>query len=114
MLCSLHATNSGLNITPANHVLHIDLWWNPASEDQAVDRTHRMGQTREVTVVHFVVRATIEISILKRQEHKRAMARACLYGPDGLLSPITNTNGDEFGELRAVWREYENTQWPDA
>ncbi|KAH9707388.1 Helicase-like transcription factor CHR28 [Citrus sinensis] len=67
MLMSLKAGNLGLNMVAASHVILLDLWWNPTTEDQAVDRAHRIGQTRPVTVTRLTIRDTVEDRILKLQ-----------------------------------------------
>ena len=67
ILLSLMAKCTGLNITEANHVALVDGWWNPTVEDQAVDRAHRIGQTKPVRVVRFIAERSIEVSILKLQ-----------------------------------------------
>ena len=64
-LISLKAGGSGLNLTEADYVVHMDPWWNPAVEDQASDRAHRIGQTRPVTVYRLVAENTIEQKIIK-------------------------------------------------
>jgi len=63
-LISLKAGGTGQNLTAADYVLHMDPWWNPAVEDQAADRAHRMGQLRPVTIYRFITRGTIEDKIL--------------------------------------------------
>ena len=78
ILCSLRAAGVGLNLTRANHAFMMDLWWNPSVEDQAMDRVHRIGQTRPVRVVRFVSRWTVEQRILELQEAKRALSRGAL------------------------------------
>ncbi len=87
-LISLKAGGFGLNLTRASYVIHLDPWWNPAVEDQASDRAHRIGQTLPVTVVRLVVRDTIEEAILALHGTKRALADAVLAGSDvgGTLS----------------------------
>jgi len=70
-LISLKAGGTGLNLTGADTVIHYDPWWNPAAEDQATDRAHRIGQTQTVQVIRLVTRGTIEESILQLQERKR-------------------------------------------
>ena len=75
---SLKAGGTGLNLTAADYVFHMDPWWNPAVEDQAVDRAHRIGQTRPVVSVRLVAEDTVEEGILELQENKRAIARAAL------------------------------------
>ncbi|MCB9762962.1 MAG: SNF2 helicase associated domain-containing protein [Alphaproteobacteria bacterium] len=77
-LISLKAGGTGLNLTGADHVFHLDPWWNPAAEDQATDRAHRIGQTRPVTVYRLVARGTVEERILALQERKRALFSAAL------------------------------------
>ena len=67
MLMSLKAGNLGLNMIAACHVIMLDPWWNPYAEDQAVDRAHRIGQTRPVTVTRFTVNSTVEDRILALQ-----------------------------------------------
>ena len=67
MLMSLKAGNLGLNMVAACHVILLDLWWNPTTEDQAVDRAHRIGQTRPVTVTRITIKDTVEDRILALQ-----------------------------------------------
>jgi len=82
MLVSLKAGGTGLNLTAADHVFLLDPWWNPAVEDQAADRAHRIGQQRPVTVYRLVARDTVEERILALQEKKRSLAVAALDGGD--------------------------------
>ena len=79
-LISLKAGGTGLNLTAADTVVHLDPWWNPAVEDQATDRAHRIGQTRPVTVVRLVSRGTIEEAVVALHEEKRELAEAILGG----------------------------------
>ena len=81
-LISLKAGGSGLNLTGADAVIHLDPWWNPAVEDQATDRTHRIGQTRPVTVVRLIVQQTIEEAVLDLHASKRELASGLLEGTD--------------------------------
>lgn len=67
MIMSLKAGNLGLNMVAACHVILLDLWWNPYAEDQAIDRAHRIGQTRPVTVSRLTVKDTVEDRILALQ-----------------------------------------------
>ncbi len=81
-LISLKAGGSGLNLTAADYVIHMDPWWNPAVEDQASDRAHRIGQTRPVTIYRLVAENTIEQKIVKLHQHKRDLADSLLEGSD--------------------------------
>ncbi|MFT5644543.1 MAG: hypothetical protein ACI83P_002100 [Janthinobacterium sp.] len=81
-LISLKAGGMGINLTAADYVIHMDPWWNPAVEDQASDRAHRMGQLRPVTIYRLVARHTIEESIVALHQHKRDLADSLLEGAD--------------------------------
>ncbi len=83
-LISLKAGGFGLNLTGADYVVHMDPWWNPAVEDQASDRAHRMGQQRPLTVYRIVAEGTIEERILDLHSRKRELAERLLEGGDGL------------------------------
>ena len=82
MLISLKAGGTGLNLTAADHVFLVDPWWNPAVEDQAADRTHRIGQDKPVLVYRLVAEDTVEERIIALQQRKRALAEAALGGAD--------------------------------
>ena len=79
-LISLRAGGFGLNLTAADDVIHMDPWWNPAVEDQASDRAHRIGQERPVTIYRLVAKDTIEERILKLHATKRDLADGLLEG----------------------------------
>ncbi len=79
-LISLKAGGSGLNLTAADYVIHLDPWWNPAVEDQASDRAHRMGQQRPVTIYRLVTENTIEEQIVALHRKKRELADSLLEG----------------------------------
>jgi len=81
-LISLKAGGSGLNLTAADYVLHMDPWWNPAVEDQASDRAHRIGQQRPVTIYRLVAKGTIEDKIVGLHKTKRDLADSLLTGTD--------------------------------
>jgi SNF2 family DNA or RNA helicase len=81
-LISLRAGGVGLNLTSADYVIHMDPWWNPAVEDQASDRAHRIGQTRPVTIYRFITEGTIEERILELHASKRDLADSLLEGTD--------------------------------
>ena len=81
-LISLTAGGTGLNLTAADYVIHLDPWWNPAVEDQASDRAHRIGQRRPVTIYRMVTKGTIEEQILELHGHKRNLAKSILTGTE--------------------------------
>ncbi|MHB2016323.1 MAG: DEAD/DEAH box helicase, partial [Candidatus Xenobia bacterium] len=81
-LISLRAGGTGLNLTAADYVIHLDPWWNPAVEDQASDRAHRIGQTRPVTIYRLVARGTIEEQIVALHTEKRELADSILEGTE--------------------------------
>ena len=78
-LISLKAGGAGLNLTAADYVIHLDPWWNPAAEDQASDRAHRLGQVRPVTIVKLVAANTIEERVLALHAHKRELSDDLLH-----------------------------------
>ncbi|MEI6443136.1 MAG: DEAD/DEAH box helicase [Nostocales cyanobacterium ELA583] len=81
-LISLKAGGTGLNLTAADYVIHTDPWWNPAVEDQASDRAHRIGQQRPVTIYRLVAKDTIEDKIVELHHQKRDLADSLLEGTD--------------------------------
>ncbi len=87
-LISLKAGGHGLNLTAADYVYILDPWWNPAVEAQAIDRAHRIGQTRHVMATRLVARDTIEEKILQLQASKRALAEAIIGQDQGVLAKI--------------------------
>ena len=86
-LISLKAGGFGLNLTAADYVVIVDPWWNPAAEDQASGRAHRIGQTRPVTVYRLVTQGTIEQRIAQLHHDKRALADGILEGVDATAAP---------------------------
>ncbi len=88
-LISLKAGGVGLTLTGADTVVHFDPWWNPAVEDQATDRAHRIGQTRVVTSYKLITRGTVEEKILSLQQKKRAIIKATLGGEETLADNLT-------------------------
>lgn len=94
-LISLKAGGTGLNLTAADYVIHMDPWWNPAVEDQATDRTHRIGQTRPVIVYRIIARDTIEEQILALHTDKRDLVSNVLDGTQSAGKMST----DELAEL---------------
>jgi SNF2 family DNA or RNA helicase len=88
-LISLKAGGVGLNLTGADTVIHFDPWWNPAVEDQATDRAHRIGQTRVVTSYKLITRDTVEEKILLLQQKKRDIIKATLGSEEELAEALT-------------------------
>jgi superfamily II DNA or RNA helicase len=80
---SLKAGGFGLNLTVADYVIIVDPWWNPAAEDQASGRAHRMGQQRPVTVYRLVTQGSVEERILQMHHDKRSLADSMLNDQDG-------------------------------
>ncbi len=95
-LISLKAGGTGLNLTGADTVIHFDPWWNPAVEDQATDRAHRIGQTRVVTSYKLITRGTVEEKILNLQNRKRDLLEATLTGEEEFAGKL---NWEEIQEL---------------
>nr|WP_054113198.1 C-terminal helicase domain-containing protein [Marinagarivorans algicola] len=79
-MISLKAGGSGLNLTAADYVIHMDPWWNPAVEEQASDRAHHMDQKRPVTIYWLIAKNTIEERIVALHQHKRDLADKLLAG----------------------------------
>ena len=88
-LISLKAGGTGLNLTGADVVIHYDPWWNLAVQNQATDRAHRIGQTRQVTVIKLIAAKTIEEKIMELQEAKRDLADAIMEGQSNSLMSMT-------------------------
>ena len=97
-LISLKAGGVGLNLTGADTVIHFDPWWNPAVEDQATDRAHRIGQTRVVTSYKLITRDTVEEKILTLQNRKREIIQATIGGEEEFAASL---NWEEIQELLA-------------
>ena len=89
MLLALKAGGTGLNLTAADHVFLLDPWWNPAVEDQAADRAHRIGQERPVFVYRLVAGDTVEEKILELQRAKRDLADAVIQADGSLLAGLS-------------------------
>ncbi|WP_235917328.1 DEAD/DEAH box helicase [Hymenobacter busanensis] len=88
-LVSLKAGGTGLNLTAADYVYLVDPWWNPAVENQAIDRSHRIGQTRKVVAVRLICPNTIEDKIMKLQEGKRELAHELIRTDADLVKALT-------------------------
>ena len=87
-LISLKAGGVGLNLTAAEYVFLLDPWWNPAVEAQAIDRTHRIGQTRPVFAYRIIARDTVEEKVLELQKTKRDLADAILNADNSVISSL--------------------------
>jgi len=91
----LLAAGQGITLTGANHVLHVDRWWNPAVEDQATDRVHRIGQKKTVFIHHVLTEGTLEERIEKILEKKRGISDSVLSATGG----FTGWTREELLEL---------------
>jgi len=94
-LISLKAGGVGLNLTKADYVFMLNPWWNPKAEAQAINRAHRIGQTRNVFVYRFISAETIEEKIARLQEKKNKLADAFV----NTTNPLSRMNADEIREL---------------
>ncbi|MGH8900833.1 MAG: DEAD/DEAH box helicase, partial [Egibacteraceae bacterium] len=102
LIVSLRAGGTGLNLTAATHVIHYDRWWNPAVEDQATDRAHRIGQTRTVEVHKLVTAGTLEERIAELLERKRALADAVVGAGETWVTELDN---EALADLVALSRD---------
>ena len=105
LLASLKAGGTGLNLTAADIVIHLDPWWNPAVQEQATARAHRIGQTQPVFVYRIIVQGSIEERMLELQERKRVLAQGVL-GSD--MAGAIKFNADELAGLLAPLTEPDN------
>ena len=99
-LLSLKAGGTGLNLTRADHVVHVDRWWNPAVEDQATDRAHRIGQTSTVQVHRMITTGTLEERIHLLLARKRVLADSVLARGEAALTELTDTELRDLVTLR--------------
>jgi len=88
-LISLKAGGVGLNLTAADYVYIVDPWWNPAVEQQAIDRTHRIGQTRNIFAYRMICKDTVEDKIIQLQERKRLLAKELIADDAGFVKRLT-------------------------
>ncbi len=88
-LISLKAGGQGLNLTAADYVFILDPWWNPAVEAQAVDRAHRIGQSRPVFAYRFIAKDTVEEKVVELQRTKKELADAIVTANDSLIRTLT-------------------------
>lgn len=100
LILSLKAGGVGLNLTRANHVFHLDRWWNPAVENQATDRAYRIGQTRRVQVYKFVSLGTLEERIHQMIERKQAISDQIVGNGEGWITELSTTELRDLFKLR--------------
>mgnify|MGYP001075812419 CR=1 FL=1 len=103
-LITLKSGGTGLNLTSADVVIHLDLWWNPQAENQATDRAHRIGQKNTVEVVHLITKGTIEEKILELQNKKRVLSDKLIDGDIRDKNIISELTEDDIKNLLS----YEN------
>ncbi|OQC72335.1 MAG: ATP-dependent helicase HepA [Candidatus Cloacimonetes bacterium ADurb.Bin003] len=85
----MKAGGTGLNLTAADTVILYDPWWNPMVENQAIDRTHRIGQTHKVQVFRLITKGTVEEKILQLQQNKRELFETVIEGGQNVLKAMT-------------------------
>ncbi|MBQ1093265.1 DEAD/DEAH box helicase [Streptomyces sp. B93] len=100
LVLSLKAAGTGLNLTRAGHVIHVDRWWNPAVEEQATDRAYRIGQTQPVQVHRLITEGTVEDRIAEMLQAKRALADAILGSGEAALTELTDRELADLVSLR--------------
>jgi non-specific serine/threonine protein kinase len=98
---SLKAGGTGLTLTAANHVVHVDRWWNPAVEDQATDRAFRIGQRRDVQVRKFVSAGTVEEKIAEMIREKRGLAAKIVGTGEGWITELSTSDLRDLFALEA-------------
>lgn len=98
-LIMLKAGGTGLNLTSADIVIHLDLWWNPQAENQATDRAHRIGQKNKVEVIKLITKGTIEEKILNLQEKKKTLSDKLIESNDRDTNLISNLSEDDLKDL---------------
>jgi SNF2 family DNA or RNA helicase len=100
-LISLKAGGVGLNLTGADYVFILDPWWNPAAEAQAIDRTHRIGQTRNVIAYRLLARHTVEERVAHLQDRKQQLVAGIMGEPKSLSARLTRSDLQALLELTA-------------
>ncbi|MCE0449411.1 DEAD/DEAH box helicase [Brevibacillus sp. AF8] len=102
-ILSLRAGGTGLNLTEANHVIHVDRWWNPAVENQATDRAHRIGQQRNVHVYKFISLGTIEERIDEMMERKLSLSQQIVGTGESWITELSTEELRDLFTLRHDW-----------
>ena len=101
-LITLKAGGTGLNLTSADVVIHLDLWWNPQAENQATDRAHRIGQKNTVEVIKLICKGTIEEKILDLQKKKKVLSDTLIEGEDRDTAVISKLSEKDIKELLSM------------
>jgi SNF2 family DNA or RNA helicase len=91
-LISLKAGGTGLNLTEADYIYLVDPWWNPAVENQAIDRSHRIGQKKNVMAIRLICPDTIEEKIMKLQESKRELSDQLIRTDVSILKSVSKND----------------------
>jgi SNF2 family DNA or RNA helicase len=99
-LISLHAGGTGLNLTGADTVIHFDPWWNPAVEDQATDRAHRIGQKKTVCVIKLISEDSVEKRVLELQEKKQSVIDATVGATDEAI--VSKMSFDDLKQIAGL------------
>ena len=106
-LITIKSGGTGLNLTSADVVIHLDLWWNPQVENQATDRAHRIGQKNIVEVIKLICKGTIEEKILELQNKKKLLADTLIEGEDRDKNIISKLSADDIKDLLSTDNEEE-------
>lgn len=102
-LITLKSGGTGLNLTSADIVIHLDVWWNPQVENQATDRAHRIGQTKKVTVLKLINKGTVEEKIIELQEKKRILSDNLIEGKN--TTTLESLTEEELTNLLSIGYE---------
>ena len=100
-LISLKAGGTGLNLVGADTVIHFDPWWNPAVEDQATDRAHRIGQKNSVQVIKLITKGTIEEKIFKLQKKKKELSDSVIEAKEVFINSLSKEELEELFSFEA-------------
>lgn len=103
LLITLKSGGTGLNLTSADIVIHLDVWWNPQVENQATDRAHRIGQTKKVTVLKLINKGTVEEKIIELQEKKRILSDNLIEGKN--TTTLESLTEEELANLLSIGYE---------
>ena len=102
-LITLKSGGTGLNLTSADVVIHLDIWWNPQAENQATDRAHRIGQTKKVTVLKLINKGTVEEKIIELQEKKKILSDNLIEGKN--VATLDALTEEELTNLLSIGYE---------